>query len=345
MAQIKLNAQTNSATDPGLSGLFKSSVTSIYIVLFLSQTVTCSLWGYIDSVSFSHCTSTTIVLHLNSLISFWYHDVTSTEVFRGCLENSELMPRQGHQLTHGWAAQQAQLPFPSPAFSLDWSQNGFLYPWSPVPPATAESICVWEIWLLGKVMVQVSSSWDRTQAGQVLMSLLLHGWNQWRICCCVLSWSKLPVFCRESWMQPLDVVKCGCLCPPTWLFWSQEQPDMSEQMPWALWETHRVPAVPCVPWIPQQHRALPAVNVNIPVAIPVHLSALSISQTAHKWCPATWKFVLDLPLPVQPEPLGKEGSKFPLSMAWLQGQDTALWLYPTPSAPTILFMAAAEPVL
>lgn len=107
-----------------------------------------------------------------------------------------------------------------------------------------------------------------------------------------------------------------------------------------LRNTQRVPAVPCVPWIPQQHRALPAVNVNIPVAIPVHLSALSISQTAHKW-----KLVLDHPLPVQPEPLGKEGSKFPLSMAWLQGQDTALWLYPTPSAPTNLFMAAAEPVL
>lgn len=175
MAQIKLNAQTNLATDPGLNGLFKSSVTSIYIVLFLSQTVTCSLWGYIDSVSFSHCTGTTIVLHLNSLISFWYHDVTSTEMFWGCLENSELMPRQGHQLTCGCAAQQAQLPFPSSAFSLDWSQNGFLYPLSPVPPATGRK-CVW----MGNMAsgkgdcfghVQVSSSWDRTQTGQVLLPL------------------------------------------------------------------------------------------------------------------------------------------------------------------------------
>lgn len=93
MAQIKLNAQTNSATDPGLSGLFKSSVTSIYIVLFLSQTVTCSPWGYIELVSFSHCTGTTIVLHLNSLISFWYHDVISTEAYWGCLENLAIMPR------------------------------------------------------------------------------------------------------------------------------------------------------------------------------------------------------------------------------------------------------------
>lgn len=150
MAQIKPNAQTNSATDPGLSGLFKSSVTSIYIVLFLSQTVTCSLWGYIDSVSFSHCTGTTIVLHLNSLISFWYHDVTSTEVFWGCLENSELVPWQGYQLTHGCAAQQAQLPFPSPAFSLDWSQNGFLYPLSRVPPPTGRKCMCMENMVPGK---------------------------------------------------------------------------------------------------------------------------------------------------------------------------------------------------
>lgn len=198
MAQIKLNAQTNSATDPGLSGLFKSSVTSIYIVLFLSQTVTCSLWGYIDSVSFSHCTGTTIVLHLNSLISFWYHDVTSTEVFWGCLENSELMPRQGHQLTQGCAAQQAQLPFPSPACSLDWSQNGFLYPLSPVPLSPGRKcLCVWEIWLWERCFghVQVSSSWDRTQAGQVLMSLLLHGASaEFAVVSCIV---KATCFWRE----------------------------------------------------------------------------------------------------------------------------------------------------
>lgn len=178
MAQIKLNAQTNSATDPGLSGLFKSSVTSIYIVLFLSQTVTCSLWGYIDSVSFSHCTGTTIVLHLNSLISFWYHDVTSTEVFWGCLENSELMPRQGHQLTHGCAAQQAQLPFPSPAFSLDWSQNGLLYPLSPVSPAPGRKcICVWEIRPLGKVLWSCAGQqWLGQDSGRAGSHVTLAPW-------------------------------------------------------------------------------------------------------------------------------------------------------------------------
>lgn len=178
MAQIKLNAQTNSATDPGLSGLFKSSVTSIYIVLFLSQTVTCSLWGYIHSVSFSHCTGTTIVLHLNSLISFCYHDVTSTEVFWGCLENSELMPRQGHQLTHGCAAQQAQLPFPSPAFSLDWSQNGLLYPLSPVSPAPGRKcICVWEIRPLGKVLWSCAGQqWLGQDSGRAGSHVTLAPW-------------------------------------------------------------------------------------------------------------------------------------------------------------------------
>lgn len=94
MAQIKLNAQTNSATDHGLNGLFKSSVTCIYIILFLSCTVTCSLWVYVEFVSFSHCTGTTRVLHLNSLISFWYRDVTPTEVYWYCLENLVLMARQ-----------------------------------------------------------------------------------------------------------------------------------------------------------------------------------------------------------------------------------------------------------
>lgn len=68
MAQINLNAQTNSATGPGLGGLFKAGITCIYIVLFLSHTVTCSLWGYIEFVSFSHRTNATVVLHLNSLI-------------------------------------------------------------------------------------------------------------------------------------------------------------------------------------------------------------------------------------------------------------------------------------
>lgn len=94
MAQIKLNAQTNSATDHGLSGLFKSSITRIYIILFLSSTVTCSLWGYIELVSFSHCTGTARVLHLNSLISFWYRDVTPTKVHWYCLENLVPMARQ-----------------------------------------------------------------------------------------------------------------------------------------------------------------------------------------------------------------------------------------------------------
>lgn len=78
MAQISLKAQTNSATDPGLGGLFMPGVTCIYIVLFPSHTVTCSPWGYVELVSFSHRTNATTALHLNRLISFGYWDGNST---------------------------------------------------------------------------------------------------------------------------------------------------------------------------------------------------------------------------------------------------------------------------
>lgn len=176
MAQIKLNAQTNSATDPGLSGLFKSSVTSIYIVLFLSQTVTCSLWGYIDSVSFSHCTSTTIVLHLNSLISFWYHDVISTEAHWVCLENLVITPRQSQAALLKLASwldtllcctvSSASISEPSPVL---WTDNAMYF-------YILQALCRKHMCIGNKVLgkahsfshVQVSRSWGRTQAGLVL---------------------------------------------------------------------------------------------------------------------------------------------------------------------------------
>lgn len=164
MTQIKLNAQTNSATAPGLSGLFKSSVTCIYIVLFLSQTVTFSLWGCIELVSFSHCTSTTIALHLNSLISFWYHDVISTEAYWDCLENLATMPRQNQAALPklvSWldtllccTISSASISEPSPVL---WTDNAmyFYIVWAQFTLSLAGSICVWEIRSLGKLIVLV----------------------------------------------------------------------------------------------------------------------------------------------------------------------------------------------
>lgn len=165
MAQIKLNAQTNSATGLGLSGLFKSSVTCIYIVLFLSQTVTCSLWGYIELVSFSHCTSTTIVLHLNSLISFWYHDVISTEMYCDCLENLVIMPRQSQAALPKLASWLDTLlcctvsstSISEPSLVL-WTDNAmyFYIFWTRFTLLLAESICAWEIRSLGNLIVLVT---------------------------------------------------------------------------------------------------------------------------------------------------------------------------------------------
>ena len=165
MTQIKLNAQTNSATDPGLSGLFKSSVTCIYIVLFLSQTVTCSLWGYIELVSFSHCTSTTIVLHLNSLISFWYRDVISTETYWARLENLAMMPRQSQAALPklaSWldtllccAVSSALIAEPSPVL---WTDNAkyFYILGAQFTLSLTGTICVWEMRSLGKLIVLVT---------------------------------------------------------------------------------------------------------------------------------------------------------------------------------------------
>lgn len=165
MTQIKLNAQTNSATDPGLSGLFKSSVTCIYIVLFLSQTVTCSLWGYIELVSFSHCTRATIALHLNSLISFWYHDVISIEAYWDCLENIVLMPRQNQAALPklaSWLASLlcctvslASISEPNPVL---WTDNAIFFNilWVPFSLSLAGSVCVWEIRSLRKLIVLVT---------------------------------------------------------------------------------------------------------------------------------------------------------------------------------------------
>lgn len=165
MTQIKLNAQTNSATDPVLSGLFKSSVTCIYIVLFLSQTVTCSLWGYIELVSFSHCTSITIVLHLNSLISFWYHDVISTEAYWECLENLVIMPRHNPAALPKLASWLDTLlcctvsstPISEPS-SVLWTDNAmYLYIlWAQFTLSLTGTICVWEIRSFGKLIVLVT---------------------------------------------------------------------------------------------------------------------------------------------------------------------------------------------
>lgn len=181
MTQIKLNAQTNSATDPGLSGLFKSSVTCIYIVLFLSQTVTCSPWGYIELVSFSHCTSTTIVLHLNSLISFWYHDVISTEAYWDCLENLGIMPGQNQAALPKLASwldtllcctvSSASISEPSPVF---WTDNAtyFYILWAQFTLTGRKHTCMGNK-VSGKTNscghMQVSSSWERTRAELVIL--------------------------------------------------------------------------------------------------------------------------------------------------------------------------------
>lgn len=184
MAQIKLNAQTNSATDLGLSGLFKSSVTCIYIVLFLSQTVTCSLWGYIELVSFSHCTSTTIVLHLNSLISFWYHDVISTEMYCDCLENLVIMPRQSQAALPKLASwldtllccMVSSTSISEPSLVL-WTDNAMYFyifrtRFTLLLAESRKHMCVGNK-VSGKPNsfghMQVSSSWERTQAGLVLL--------------------------------------------------------------------------------------------------------------------------------------------------------------------------------